>query len=130
MIFWVALKVHINTPLAAVGITFADVSFSLIVYALIRYSGSNRIWARIFRAKLLRSIGKVSYSLYLFHAAALLACMHLVLRLHFSRRANLPAISASLAFVLSLGVAYGLWYAMESRILRWKDQKVPSPAHP
>jgi hypothetical protein len=30
---------------------------------------------------------------------------------------------------LSFGVAYGLWYGMESRILRWKDRKVPSPAH-
>jgi peptidoglycan/LPS O-acetylase OafA/YrhL len=128
-IFWVALKVRLNTPLAAVGITFADVSFSLVVYALIRHSGSNLFWVRVFRTEWLRSIGKVSYSLYLFHAAILLACMHLVLRLHFPGRVNLSAAAALLAFILSLGVAYGLWYGMESRILRWKDRKVPSPAH-
>jgi hypothetical protein len=35
-----------------------------------------------------------------------------------------------LGLALSFGVAYGLWYGMESRILRWKDQRVPSSAHP
>jgi peptidoglycan/LPS O-acetylase OafA/YrhL len=31
--------------------------------------------------------------------------------------------------LLSFAVAYGLWYGLESRILRWKDRNVPSTAH-
>jgi peptidoglycan/LPS O-acetylase OafA/YrhL len=31
--------------------------------------------------------------------------------------------------MLSFAVAYGLWYGLESEILRWKDRNVPSTAH-
>jgi hypothetical protein len=31
---------------------------------------------------------------------------------------------------LSFITAYLLWYGMESRILRWKDKRVPSHVHP
>jgi peptidoglycan/LPS O-acetylase OafA/YrhL len=31
-----------------------------------------------------------------------------------------------LGLLLSMGVAYGLWYALESPILRWKDRMIPN----
>jgi peptidoglycan/LPS O-acetylase OafA/YrhL len=128
-IFWMTFKGDPNNPRVALGISFADLSFALLTYALVRYSGSNLIWVRIFRAKWLRSVGMISYSLYLFHCPLLVLSQNMIGALHLSRRAN--AVSCVLlGLVLSFAVAYGLWYGMESRILRWKDRKVPSPAHP
>ena len=71
----------------------------------------------------------VSYSLYLFHYPMSILSKDLVANLHLSRRAD--AVSSTLlGIAMSFAVAYGLWYGMESRILRWKDRKVPNPAHP
>jgi hypothetical protein len=47
---------------------------------------------------------------------------------HLSWRVNAVSVDL-LGLALSFAVAYGLWYGIESRILRWKDLKVPSPAH-
>jgi peptidoglycan/LPS O-acetylase OafA/YrhL len=112
-----------------VGLVLADLSFALIAHALIRRTGGNQLWVRALRAKWLRSVGMVSYSLYLFHRPLNSLSHGIVAQLHLSRHADAIA-SVLLGLALSLGVAYGLWYGMESRILRWKDRKVPSPAHP
>lgn len=112
----------------SLGLVLANVSFALITYALIRHTGGNQLWVRIFRAKWMRSIGKVSYSLYLFHYPLGVVGSELVAKLHLPRRVD--AVSGVLlSLALTFAVAYGLWYGMESRILRWKDRKVPSPAH-
>lgn len=110
------------------GVTLVDMSFALTIYALIRRAGGNQFWVRMFRAKWLRSVGMVSYSLYLFHYALLIVSGNLIGRLHLSRRVNAVSVDL-LALVMTFAVAYGLWYGMESRILRWKERKVPSPAH-
>ena len=124
--FWLALRGDPLVP--AAGITFANVSFALITYALIRHAGGSQLWVRIFRAKWLRSIGMVSYSLYLFHYPLAVVSEEVVAKLHLVRRAN--AVSGVLlSLALSFAVAYGLWYGIESRILHWKDRKVPSIAH-
>lgn len=124
--YWLAAKEHALGPVA--GITLADMSFALTIYALIRRAGGNQFWVRIFRAKWLRSVGMVSYSLYLFHYALLIVSGDLISQLHLSRRVNAVSV-VLLALLMTFTVAYGLWYGMESRILRWKDRKVPSPAH-
>ncbi len=124
--FWLALKGNPLVP--AAGITCANVSFALITYALIRRAGGNQLWVRMFRAKWLRSIGMVSYSLYLFHYPLAIMSGDIVATLHLSRRVNAVS-TVLLGLALSFTVAYALWYGMESRILRWKDRKVPSPAH-
>jgi peptidoglycan/LPS O-acetylase OafA/YrhL len=118
-----------NVLVVTLGLILADMSFALIAHALIRRSGGEQLWVRAFRARWLRSIGMVSYSLYLFHYPLRALSIDLVTRLHLSRHADAIA-SVLLGLALSLGVAYGLWYGMESRILLWKDRKVPSPAHP
>ena len=118
-----------NRLVVTVGLMLADLSFALVAHALIRRAGGNQLWVRIFRAKWLRSIGMVSYSLYLFHYPLRKVSIDLVMQLHLSRHASAIA-SVLLGLVLSFGVAYGLWYGMESGILRWKDRKVPSPVHP
>ena len=114
---------------AALGLVLANMSFALITYALIRHAGGGQLWVRIFRAKWLRSIGMVSYSLYLFHYPLAILSEEVVAKLHLPRRAD--AVSAVLlGLALSIVVAYGLWYGMESRILHWKDRLVPTPVHP
>lgn len=113
----------------SIGISAADICFALIVYALIRRSSGNQLWIRGLRAKWLTSIGTVSYSLYLFHYPLLIASEDMLKPLHLSRRVE-AASQVLLGLAMSFAVAYGLWYGMEGRILRWKDRKVPSPAHP
>jgi peptidoglycan/LPS O-acetylase OafA/YrhL len=130
LIFWMVFGRNFGNRLACtVGISLANISFALIAFALIRKSGGNQFYIRVFRSKWLRSIGMVSYSLYLFHYPLLNLSTHLVERLHLSRRLN--AVTLTLfGLAMSFAVAYALWYGMESRILRWKDRYVPSPAHP
>lgn len=129
MVFWLITGgSRDKRVVTSLGLVLADVSFALITYALIRHAGGNQLWIRIFRARWLRSIGMISYSLYLFHYPLGVVSNEVVAKLHLSRRVN--AVSgALLGLALSFAVAYGLWYVMESRILRWKDRKVPSPAH-
>lgn len=127
--FWIVTKGDKGlTIVSTVGIVLADISFAAFTYLLIHNSGSERLWVRIFRARWLRSLGKVSYSLYLFHYPMRIAAADFVEKLHLSRRVSLLA-SVSLGVTLSLIVAYGLWYGVESHILRWKDRIVPSSAH-
>lgn len=128
--FWLYCKGSLRSAMQfALGITLADASFALIVHGMVRQSGSKHIWVRIFRAKWLQSIGMVSYSLYLFHYPLLIISENIVKRMHLSRHAGV-ATQVLIGLVLSFSVAYGLWYLMESRILRWKDRKVPTTAHP
>lgn len=117
-----------NISTSIIGLVLADFSFALVIYALIFRAGGDQFWVRAFRAKWLRSIGMVSYSLYLFHYPLLIVSENIVQRFALSRHANVIC-ARSLGLALSFAVAYGLWYGMESRILRWKDRKVPSPAH-
>lgn len=128
--FWLLFGRDTSSILvSSVGISLADIGFALIALALIRHSGGNQPWIRIFRWKWLRSIGMISYSLYLFHLPLLIASQDMLRPLHLTRRVQ--AVSqVCLGLLLSLAAAYGLWYGMESRILRWKDKRVPNPAHP
>ena len=117
-----------NHYVETVGVLLADLSFALATYAVIRKSGGDQLWVRLLRARWLRSVGMVSYSLYLFHYPLLVVSHDLVVKLHLPRRVD--AVSTDLlGLALTFAVAYGLWYGMESRILHWKDRKVPSPAH-
>jgi peptidoglycan/LPS O-acetylase OafA/YrhL len=115
--------------LTTVGLLMADVSLALIAFAILRKSGSTAWWMRALRASWLRSIGMVSYSLYLFHYPLYNLVHDWVGTWGLSRHG--AAITQTLvSVVVSFAVAYGLWYGMESRILNWKDRHVPSPAHP
>jgi peptidoglycan/LPS O-acetylase OafA/YrhL len=129
-LFWLVTGGDRSSVLVTtVGLVLADASFALLTHALIRRAQGPQWWVRAFRARWLRSIGMVSYSLYLFHYPLRFIGMEAMARLNLSRHVEAVA-SVALGLVLSFGVAYGLWYGMESRILRWKDRRVPSPAHP
>ncbi|MGA3034612.1 MAG: acyltransferase [Terracidiphilus sp.] len=128
--FWALSAKHSLVPLIFnLGVLPANLSFALIVHTMVRHAGGTQLWVRPFRAKWLRSVGKVSYSLYLFHYALLIVSEGIFARLHLPRRVGAVGTDL-LALTMSFAVAYGLWYGMESRILRWKDRKVPSPVHP
>jgi peptidoglycan/LPS O-acetylase OafA/YrhL len=108
----------LNTSLAAL-------CFAFVVYAALRKSGGDRLWLRSLRAPWLRSVGKVSYSLYLFHIAVIDLVESLLRQVHVEGH-ELVLLGHALALLLSFGVAYSLWYGLESPILRWKDRLVPS----
>jgi peptidoglycan/LPS O-acetylase OafA/YrhL len=108
----------LNTSLAAL-------CFAFVVYAALRKSGGDRLWLRSLRAPWLRSVGKVSYSLYLFHIAVIDLVESLLRQVHLEGH-ELVLLGHALALLLSFGVAYSLWYGLESPILRWKDRLVPS----
>jgi len=116
--------------ICGLGVTVANISFALVVHQLVVHSGGKQLWVRIFRAKWLRSIGMVSYSLYLFHWPVYFFSTHIVAELHVSSPRIRTACEMLLALGLTFGIAYGLWYGMESRILNWKDRRIPSPARP
>lgn len=124
VIFAAAVGDFESRPIAAVGIALADLSFASLVYALVRKTEGRQWWVRIFRTRWLRSVGMVSYSLYLFHYPLYVVAGLLVGMLHLSRHVN-SACALSLGLAMSFAAAYGLWYGMESRILRWKNRKVP-----
>jgi peptidoglycan/LPS O-acetylase OafA/YrhL len=129
-VFWLATQGdRSNVLLTTVGLVLADLSFAIVVHALVRRANGPQLWVRAFRARWLRSVGMVSYSLYLFHYPLRLVSINIVDHLPLSPRDKAVA-AVLLGLVLSFGVAYGLWYGLESRILRWKDRRVPSQAHP
>ena len=113
---------------SSLGITLADISIALITLALIRQSGSNKIWVSFFRNKPLRSIGKVSYTMYLCHYPLLRLSSDYFQRFHWEHRIQV-VITHIVALLMTFIVSYGMWYLVESRILRWKDRIIPSP-HP
>jgi peptidoglycan/LPS O-acetylase OafA/YrhL len=127
---WVYLRGdRTSLLLSTVGLVMADATFALLVFAVLRKSGSMAWWMRALRAGWLRSVGMVSYSLYLFHYPLGNLVGSWVATWGLSRHAGV-IVQVFLSLIVSFAVAYGLWYGMESRILNYKDRHVPSPAHP
>jgi len=130
ILLWIYLRGDKSSLLLnTAGLVMADTSFALITFAVLRKSGSQAFWMRALRAKWLRSVGMVSYSLYLFHYPLGYFVNQWVATWGMSRHES-AVVQVLLSLVVSFAVAYGLWYAMESPILNWKDRHVPSRAHP
>lgn len=126
LVFWVASGGdRSNRLVSVVGVSLADLSFAFLVHAVVRRAEGAAIWLRALRARWLASIGMVSYSLYLVHYPLRFVAHDIVLRLHLPRRID-ALTEAGMGVALSLGFAYVLWYAMESRILRWKNRTIPT----
>jgi peptidoglycan/LPS O-acetylase OafA/YrhL len=127
--FWVASGGDQRSRIVCtLGLVLADLSFALIAHALVRRANGQQWWVRATRANWLRSVGMISYSLYLFHAPLHMVAAALVSHLHAPEDIRM-ALVLVVGLLLSFAVAYGLWYGLESRILRWKDRNVPSTAH-
>lgn len=112
-----------------VGITLADICFASIVFSVIGSSGQPIL--NPLRWGWLRSIGKISYTLYLVHyPIRVFTIWMLEGRMPSAWPRKYLALTQSLAGIaISLVVAYLSWWALESRILKWKDRHVPSSAH-
>jgi peptidoglycan/LPS O-acetylase OafA/YrhL len=130
VLFWVASGGSQKSRIVCtLGLVLADLSLALFAHALIRRANGQQWWVRVTRANWLRSVGMVSYSLYLFHAPLHLVAASLVSHLQAPEKIRMGLVMM-VGLILSFAVAYGLWYGLESRILRWKDRNVPSTAHP
>jgi peptidoglycan/LPS O-acetylase OafA/YrhL len=130
LLLWIYLRGdRTNLLLATLGLSLADATFALIVFAILRQAGGSSWWLRALRASWLGSIGMVSYSLYLFHYPLGYLVGKWVATWGLSRH-QAAVTQVLLSVLVSFAVAYGLWFGMESRILSWKDRHVPSPAHP
>jgi peptidoglycan/LPS O-acetylase OafA/YrhL len=128
VLFWVSTSGDQRSRfVCTLGLVLADLSLALIAHALIRRANGQQWWVRVTRANWLRSVGMVSYSLYLFHAPLHLVAAALVSHLQASENIRMGLVLV-VGLILSFAVAYGLWYGLESRILRWKDRNVPSSA--
>jgi len=112
----------------AIGIPLADLFFASVVYAVVRHAEENLLVCRLLRLRPIRSIGKVSYSLYLVHLPLMIVSTALVARMHLSRHTHLPV--AVLGITLSLCVTYAMWYGFEAHSMRLKDRMFPSKAEP
>lgn len=129
VLFWVVSGGDQSSHLVCtLGLVLADLSFALIAHALIRRANGQQWWVRATRANWLRSVGMVSYSLYLFHAPLHVVAASFVSHLQAPENIRMGLV-VMIGLILSFAVAYGLWYGLESRILRWKDRNVPSTAH-
>jgi peptidoglycan/LPS O-acetylase OafA/YrhL len=108
------------------GITLADLFFASLVYYMGRHSGESSPHIRFFRFRPLRSIGMVSYSLYLVHQPLLIVASNICAHFHLSRRLNAVTVDV-VGMTLTLLAAYSMWYGFESYSLRLKDRMFPSP---
>jgi peptidoglycan/LPS O-acetylase OafA/YrhL len=126
--WWITKGNRAHLLVTTLGITLADIVFAQIVFAAIRHAGGDAWWSQALRIKWLRSIGMVSYSLYLVHYPLRSVAIWLVQFGHFSKHEAL-ILEITLGLTLSFGTAYMLWYGMESRILRLKDRYVTTQAH-
>lgn len=109
------------------GITIADLFFATLVYYLVRHSGERSLPLRAFRVRPLRSIGMVSYSLYLVHFPLLIVSENICS--HFHLKGKLDAFTIDgIGLALSFAAAYAMWYGFESYSLHLKDRLFPSPA--
>ena len=126
LIFWMWLRGdRSKVLLTTVGICLVDVSFALFTYAVIRRTGTAEWWVRVLRTKWLRSVGTISYSLYVFHYPILEIVGMWISPLGLPRRVD-AVVHVVVAFGVSMAVSYSLWYLLETHILKWKDRHVPS----
>jgi peptidoglycan/LPS O-acetylase OafA/YrhL len=116
-------------PFTVFGITAANAFFASLVYYVVRHTGESAVILRIFRLRPLRSIGMVSYSLYLVHYPMLAVSQSICSHFHLSQWLNTAAEDV-LGLTLTFLAAYAMWYGVEAGALRLKDRLFPSPVAP
>lgn len=114
--------------LDTVGVSMADISFALIVFAAIRYSESGRWWLRLLRWRWLRSVGMISYTLYLVNFPLIGLAEAMTAHLHLAKHPGV-LFQTAVGAALSFAVSYAMWYGVEARVLRFKDRVSPAPVH-
>jgi peptidoglycan/LPS O-acetylase OafA/YrhL len=124
--FAIAGPEYTKHSVSVLGITLADLFFASLVYYIVRHTGESSLPLRFFRLGFLRSIGMVSYSLYLVHYPLYFVAGNICAHFHLSRRLNAVTVDA-VGITLTLLAAYGMWYGFESYSLRLKDRLFPSP---
>ena len=123
--FWASLRGdRSNALVTSVGISLMDFAFALIVYATIRKANGQSWWLRSLRAGWLRSLGGISYALYLIHYPILYLVSAWIVRWGPHRHTGLTQVA--IAIVLSVGASYVIRWTLESPIERWKTRHIPS----
>jgi peptidoglycan/LPS O-acetylase OafA/YrhL len=120
-----------------IGLTAIAVFFAALVVTTVAASGASR-WGRALRAPSLRTFGKYSYALYIFHP--LVVTVLEAAGWGASRFAGLgPGVQvgvhltfAAFATLVTLGVAWLSWNLMEKHFLKLKHNFVtrPKPTRP
>lgn len=98
---------------SALMYTVLWIAFSLILLLCVTHSGSSRWMPRVFRNRVLRYMGTISYCLYLIHYP-----LRQIMVTHFGRG---PGIL--LGLVSSLLLASLSWKYFEGPIARWKEKR-------
>jgi peptidoglycan/LPS O-acetylase OafA/YrhL len=108
----------------ALNLTVVAAFFASVIGLVVLHAGRPSLAP--LRARWLTRLGTISYGIYLYHIAVLLACVWLL------RRLGLPTIAApAISAPLTLAVASASWAWIETPFLRLKDRfpyRRPAPS--
>jgi peptidoglycan/LPS O-acetylase OafA/YrhL len=113
-------------PMATFGYTaFALIYTSLVLFAYVN-SGSSTWLSSLLRSPLLRSLGKYSYAIYVFHLALFVLAANTVARICNRMPEHFQFAAWILALAVGIGVSYGIalmsWNVLEKHFLRLKSR--------
>ena len=129
---WLATLQGMSFPWNTFGYLAIAIAFGCAVFVCITDQGSNHLLCRVARWRPLRSFGRYSYAMYVFHALAKIGCGLLMVQIVLPRFQQVPGAEANIppllitVFILSvnLGASYLLavvsWHAFEKYFLRLK----------
>jgi peptidoglycan/LPS O-acetylase OafA/YrhL len=112
-----------GSQMAYIGHTVLNLCSALVIINILLHLGSRSVWAQFFRSKVLCYLGKISYSLYLFHPI-ILATLFLVSG-YPKTLAGWPQVLLLIgSFLLSLCFCHLLFHRFESKLIDY-GRKIP-----
>ena len=112
-----------GSQMAYIGHTVLNLCSALVITNIVLHLGSRSIWAQSFRSKFLCYLGKISYSLYLFHPI-ILATVFLVSG-YPKTLAGWPQVLLLIgSFLLSICFCHLLFHRFESKLIDY-GRKIP-----
>lgn len=123
----VGREIRLSILFMVFGLSLFSICVAAVMGLLLLRSGSNWWLARLLRARSLRFIGTISYTMYLVHLIIGTAVHDLGAVLHLGWP---PLPEALVSAALTILVSYLSWHWLEKPLLRWKDRHFPASPHP
>lgn len=126
LFFWI--KFHVGASprvFYSLGVSMANIFLAMLVLRVICNAGKNALPERVLRWKVLQSIGKISYTLYLVNYFFRGLMQELCRVQCFSAHLSMAVVTVG-GISLSFGASYLMWHGVEKRVLRLKDVFAPT----